>query len=392
MNDDTPLERTVQSAWRDFQTHYEPLRPTLYRFARHLTRSPWDAEDLVQDTLARAFATLGSLQEPPREPRAWLFRVASNLWIDRVRRASPLPPGPEEQGGVSSRAVREAAGTLLVQLAPQERAAVVLKDAFDLSLEDIADILSTTVGAVKAALHRGRGKLADPDRGTPRTPAAGALDAFCKAFNAGDLDRVAALLLDSATVEVVGASTIHGKAKARHHRPPGHAPGQRPDGGSRGWGPRLRHRSALRPGRPPQAGAGGGPAGARRAGPSLLVPASRWRVRPGRHPGGRRRRERTHRPAVELLLHPGAHRRGLQRARPASPRRTAPSGCGEPPRTRQPPAEPGAHICSSMARLLISSASAFSARGTWTSFTRRNALSRVSASACSSRSAGALTW
>jgi RNA polymerase sigma-70 factor (ECF subfamily) len=216
MNDDTPLlDRTVQAAWRDFQTHYEPLRPTLYRFARHLTRSPWDAEDLVQDTLARAFATLGSLLEPPREPRAWLFRVASNLWIDRVRRAIPPPPGPEEEGGVSSRAVREAAGTLLVQLAPQERAAVVLKDAFDLSLEDIADILSTTVGAVKAALHRGRGKLADPDVELPRTPASGALDAFCEAFNAGDLDRVAALLLDNATVEVVGASTIHGKAKAR---------------------------------------------------------------------------------------------------------------------------------------------------------------------------------
>lgn len=108
-----------------------------------------------------------------------------------------------------------AAGTLLVQLSPQERAAVVLKDAFDLGLEDIADILSTTVGAVKAALHRGRGKLAEPDVETPRAPAAGALDAFVEAFNAGDLDRLAVLLLDTSTVEVVGASAIHGAAKAR---------------------------------------------------------------------------------------------------------------------------------------------------------------------------------
>ncbi|MGZ6164214.1 MAG: RNA polymerase sigma factor, partial [Myxococcaceae bacterium] len=57
MNDDTTLDHTVQAAWRDFQTHYEPLRPTLYRFCRHLTRTPWEAEDLVQDSLARAFAT-----------------------------------------------------------------------------------------------------------------------------------------------------------------------------------------------------------------------------------------------------------------------------------------------------------------------------------------------
>lgn len=214
MNDDT-TSRAIQSAWRDFQAEIEPLRPTLYRYCRHLSRSPWDAEDLVQDAFARAFASLGALQEPPRDLRAWMFRVVSNLWIDRVRRRTPTPPPPDAQGGASSRDVREAAGTLLVQLSPQERAAVVLKDAFDLSLEDIADILSTSVGAVKAALHRGRGKLADPEIETDRTPVPAALDAFCTAFNAGDLDRVAALLLDGATVEVVGASVVHGREKAR---------------------------------------------------------------------------------------------------------------------------------------------------------------------------------
>ena len=219
------LSATVTQAWRRFLEIYEPLRPALYRFCRYLSRSPWDAEDLVQDTLARAFATLGGLAEPPRDPRAWLFRVASNLWIDHVRRRGERPidatPGAEANhpGAAATvapgRDTREAAGTLLVQLSPQERAAVVLKDAFDLGLDEIAQILSTSVGAVKAALHRGRGKLTEPDPDVPRTPAPGALDEFCAAFNARDLDRLTALLLDHATVEVVGASTFYGATSAR---------------------------------------------------------------------------------------------------------------------------------------------------------------------------------
>lgn len=215
MNDDKGLPATVSRVWTEFQTAYEPLRPQLYRYCRHLTRSPWDAEDLVQDAFARAFATLGALHEPPRDARAWLFRVASNLWIDRTRRAGlPLPP-PPPRVEAPDRAVREAAGTLLSQLSPQERAAVVLKDAFDLTLEELAEILSTSVGAVKAALHRGRGKLAAPEQAAPREPVPAVIDAFCDAFNAHDLNRVAALLLENATVEVVGASTIYGRDKAR---------------------------------------------------------------------------------------------------------------------------------------------------------------------------------
>ena len=66
---------------------YEPLRSELYRYCRHLTRSAWDAEDLAQDTMARAFATLGRMGQAPPNLRTWLFRVASNRWIDQMRKA-----------------------------------------------------------------------------------------------------------------------------------------------------------------------------------------------------------------------------------------------------------------------------------------------------------------
>ena len=220
------LSSAVMAQWHRFLDVFEPLRPELYRYSRYLTRSTWDAEDLVQDALMRGFVTLGTLFHEVPNPRAWLFRVASNLWIDRMRRArfevameqpswadteTHLPSDAETESLVEARAVREGAGTLLVRLAPQERAAVVLKDIFDFSLDEVAEILMTTPGAIKAALKRGRGKLLATDEPRPRAPAPGALTAFCEAFNARDLERLTALLLESSSVEIVGVVTEYGR-------------------------------------------------------------------------------------------------------------------------------------------------------------------------------------
>jgi RNA polymerase sigma-70 factor (ECF subfamily) len=213
-----PLGDSVQRSWHRFLDVYEPLRPDLYRYCRYLSRCPWDAEDLAQDTLARAFVTLGCAAEAPANPRAWLFRVASNLWINRAKRDREVPgdaPAADEAVTPEPRATREAAGTLLVRLSPQERAAVVLKDVFDLTLDEIAGTLGTSIGAIKAALHRGRGKLAAPEEEAAVAPVPAALDAFCDAFNARDLERLTALLLDTATVEFPGLIVEHGAAAAR---------------------------------------------------------------------------------------------------------------------------------------------------------------------------------
>ncbi|RKI72891.1 sigma-70 family RNA polymerase sigma factor [Corallococcus sp. AB049A] len=215
-----PLGDAVKASWRRFLDTYEPLRPDLYRYCRQLTRSPWDAEDMAQETMARAFASLGIMAEPPRSPRAWLFRVASNLWLNRMRQARevPAPDGmevPEPATRAEPRATREAAGTLLSQLSPQERAAVVLKDAFGMSLEETAEALSTTTGAIKAALHRGRAKLVTQEPAEPAPVAPAVLDAFCDAFNARDLDRLTALLLDTATLEYPGFKLEYGARAVR---------------------------------------------------------------------------------------------------------------------------------------------------------------------------------
>jgi len=216
------LQQAVREPWRRFTEEFEPVRPELYRYCRTLTHSPWDAEDLVQDSLVRAFVSLGTSPSPPDNPRAWLFRVASNHWLNQVkRRREDLTAVPPEPVSVDAnpRAVREAGGSLVGQLAPKERAAVVLKEAFDFSLEETAEVLSTSVGAVKAALHRGREKLKhseDTAAGEPaRTPCPGVLDEFCRAFNAHDLERLMGLLLDTTEVELAGTFRGFGKEAAK---------------------------------------------------------------------------------------------------------------------------------------------------------------------------------
>lgn len=213
-----PLSDAVKSSWHTFLDTFEPLRPQLYRYCRHLTKTAWDAEDLTQDTLGRAFVTLGTLFQPIEAPRAWLFRIASNLWLDR-RRRTRLELNREtleiDAPFVEPREHREAAATLLTALAPQERAAVVLKDVFDFSIDEIAATLATTPGAIKAALHRGRARLSAPPPEYPRAPKSAALDAFCAAFNAHDLDALTALLLDGSVVEIVGVVTEYGTTQPK---------------------------------------------------------------------------------------------------------------------------------------------------------------------------------
>lgn len=203
----------VKTTWHRFVEVFEPIRPELYRYCRALTRNAWDAEDLVQDTLARSLVTLGCLFQPIENPRAWLFRVASNLWIDRQRRHRELVMAkPPEQLApeVNMAETRDAGSALLTRISPQERTAILLKEAFDFTIDEIAQMLVTTPGAVKAALHRGREKLAAPPPPEPHRVAPAVLNAFCEAFNARDLERLIALMLDTATAEIVGIGAEYG--------------------------------------------------------------------------------------------------------------------------------------------------------------------------------------
>lgn len=201
------VAESIRRPFQQFTQEFEPLRPELYRYCRYLTRTPWDAEDLVQDTLVRAFVLLGTSHGAPVHPKAWLFRAASNRWlnINKQRREEPHAELREPTDTkVEPKATREAAGTLVAGLAPQERAALVLKEVFEFRLEEIAGMLSTTAGGVKSALHRARGKLKEQDWKGPAVSPPAVLSEFCAAFNARDVEKVVSLLLETVEVELSG--------------------------------------------------------------------------------------------------------------------------------------------------------------------------------------------
>src|SRR5262244_1390048 len=130
------LRDDLRTAWHRYIDALVPLRPALHGYCRRLAGNVWDAEDLVQDTLLRAFGQWGVTYPEVRNPRAYLLRTATNVWIDTLRRretearafnADPDTTAAPSSAPETSSDVRAAGSRLLQRLSPQERAAIVLK-------------------------------------------------------------------------------------------------------------------------------------------------------------------------------------------------------------------------------------------------------------------------
>ena len=153
-----------------------PLRPRLHRYCARMTASITDGEDVVQDALFRAYRSLETWDDS-RPLAPWIFRIAHNQCIDFLRsrgvrvetEAAAAEPDFVEPADPIGRAIGPAIEHLVLNLPPKERACVLLKDVFEYSLEEIAELVESTVGGVKAALNRGRSKL-ELLHGRPATP------------------------------------------------------------------------------------------------------------------------------------------------------------------------------------------------------------------------------
>ena len=188
--------------YRAFLETISNLRPSLHRYCARMTGSVMDGEDIVQETLFEAYRKLGKFDDS-RPLKPWLFGIAHNRCIDFLRKrkarshaetASAIPDRVEPLNPANL-SVQPAVERLVTSLPPMERACVLLKDVFDYSLEEIADLVGSTVGGVKSALNRGRTKLGRlPERekvDAPRSPeTAELLQLYVERFNRQDWDGV----------------------------------------------------------------------------------------------------------------------------------------------------------------------------------------------------------
>ena len=208
------------------------VRPELHRYCVRMTGSVFDGEDVVQDTLAKAWYVLAEMESPPAL-RPWLFRIAHNTAMDFLRRyehrnvdatgdmevVADMAKSRELEEHAPDGERVEAALEVFAALPPVQRSALALKDVIGLSLEQTAETMGVSVAAVKGALVRARANIAAAKAAGARE--AGAVDVerlrrYADLFNARDWDALRALFGEETRLDVVSRYQRRGSSAASY--------------------------------------------------------------------------------------------------------------------------------------------------------------------------------
>lgn len=209
----------------EFEALVQAIRPELHRYCTRMIGSVIDAEDVVQEALAKAYTSLPTTSLGTM--RGWLFRITHNKAIDHLRRTNQqhltyLDEQAlliEEDPPLEERELVAAALATFLLLAPKQRSCVILKDVMGYSLADISELLGVAVPEIKAALHRGRTRLRElaphvlaSRHVQPSTLEQQRLAHYSERFNARDFDAVRAMLADNVELDLVNKIYCKGYA------------------------------------------------------------------------------------------------------------------------------------------------------------------------------------
>jgi RNA polymerase sigma-70 factor (ECF subfamily) len=217
----------------EFERLLAELRPRLHRYCARMTGSVIDGEDVLQETLVKAIEAFPHTG-PLANVEGWLFRIAHNASLDFLRRRSrregvqdgdeALEAIADPDSEIERRQAAAASLRTLMRLPVAQRSSVILMDVLGHSLEEISEVLESTVPAVKANLHRGRQRLselaAEPDDRPPPVLAEAdrqRLATYVERFNARDFDALRAQLADDVKVEVVNRTRLNGRGEVSRY-------------------------------------------------------------------------------------------------------------------------------------------------------------------------------
>ncbi|HQY99236.1 MAG TPA: sigma-70 family RNA polymerase sigma factor [Propionicimonas sp.] len=175
----TELDESTDERNARFESEALAYLDQLYGAALRMTRNPADAEDLVQETFAKAYASFHQFT-PGTNLKAWLYRILTNTFINsyRKKQRQPQSSGQEVEDWQLARAEAHTSTGLrsaemealdrmphsavtdaMNALAPDFRTAVYLADVDGFSYKEIAEIMGTPIGTVMSRLNRGRNQL-----------------------------------------------------------------------------------------------------------------------------------------------------------------------------------------------------------------------------------------
>jgi RNA polymerase sigma-70 factor (ECF subfamily) len=170
------LEQAMKGDQVAFGKLVEAYQTPVYNLAYRMLNNSGEAEEAAQEAFVRAYTRLESYN-PAHKFSTWLLSITSNYCIDQIRKRravllsidEPLPPhpalhsdgskSPESQVVLSEQ--QQLVQSLLSELEPEYREAVVLRYWYELSYEEIAEMMDTTVSAIKSRLFRARRQLAE---------------------------------------------------------------------------------------------------------------------------------------------------------------------------------------------------------------------------------------